>query len=166
MFEKGKRLVVSLAACGVVALALAASAGAAPTRFSGKVCPLLSHALVASVHVPTNCAQHKTVTTPLGTLWTGVWGVDKIGAARLSVGIQKSSAAFLAAAKSHKPLGKPIGIGKWSGEQGLANGKTVDGITFIVGPYYVIITLVTGPKRPLSTSAPFVKLAKVVAKHL
>jgi hypothetical protein len=166
MFEQGKHCVVALTACAVVALGVVASAGAAPASFSGKVCPLLSQKIVASVHVPTNCAQQKTVTSPLGTVWTGVWGTNKFGAARLSVGIQKASAAFLAAAESHKPLGKPIGIGKWSGEQGLANGKTADGITFIVGPYYVVITLNTGPAHPLSSSAPFIKLAKVVAKRL
>jgi hypothetical protein len=138
----------------------------ASSTFSGKVCPMLTAKIVASVHVPANCVQQKTVTSPLGTVSTAVWGKNTIVGPRLSVGVDKASAAYLQVAQSHKPPGQSIGIGSWSGEEGLANGKTADSIVFIKDGYYVTITLNTGPQHPLPTSAPFIALAKVVAKQL
>jgi hypothetical protein len=163
--SKQRRLSVAtaLAACG---FAVVTSTAPGAAGFSGKVCPMLGAKTVASVHVPAHCTQQKTVHSALGTVWTGVWGTNKIGAARLSVGIDKASAAFLKAATSSKAPGKPVGIGKWSGETGLSNGRTADGIIFVVGQYYVTITLNTDPKRPLKSAAPFVALAKIVAKQL
>ncbi len=151
----------------VCAAGTAGSASAATSsKFTGKVCPLLTANVVASVHVPANCKQQKTVKSALGTVATAVWGKNSVGGPRLSVGIDKASAAFLKAAVSSKPPGKSVGIGKWSGETGLANGRTADGIVFVVDGYYVTITLNTPPNKPLKSSAPFIKLAKIVAKQL
>jgi hypothetical protein len=162
-----RRLLGALAAVSVLAGLAGEAAPASTSKFTGKVCPLLTAKVVATVHVPATCTQQKTVTGSLGTITTGVWAKGKSFAGpRLTVGINKASAAYLRAALSSKPLGKPAGIGKWSGETGLANGKTSDGIIFVTGGYYVTITLSTGPEHPLASSAPLIALAKIVAKQL
>jgi hypothetical protein len=167
MFRRVAVLGLVLGALGPVAAGVAAPLSAAKTsKFTGNVCALLTAKVVASVHVPANCKQQKTVKSALGTVTTGVWGKNLIGGPRLSVGINKASAAFLKAAVSSKAPGKPLGIGKWSGETGLANGKTADAIIFVADGYYVSIALNTPPNKPLKSSAPFIKLAKIVAKQL
>src|SRR5271163_1972152 len=106
-----------------VAVCFGSLVSSANAAFSGQVCPMLKAAMVAAVHVPSNCAQQKTETSSLGTVRVAVWGVNAVGKPRLGVSIDKASSVFLTVAESHKAPGNSIGIGSWSGEQGLANGK-------------------------------------------
>ena len=68
--------------------------------------------------------------------------------------------------RTHKGTGKSVGIGSWSSDDGLANGKTADSMAFIEDGYCVVITLETGLDHPLQSEAPFIALAKVIAKQL
>lgn len=164
--SKVRLVAVALAAGCVVAVA-AAAASAAGRASSGNVCGMVTAKQAAAVHIKLGCTQQKTVQNSQGTISTAVWGPNKITGPRLSVGIWKlSSAAFLAALKAGHASGKSVGIGDWSRESGLANGKTADGVAFEIHGYFVLIALTTPTNAPLSTPAPLIALAKTVAKHL
>lgn len=161
------RLVVVSAVVGCLVAAAATPVSAAGRAVSGNVCGMVTAKQAAAVHIKLSCTQQKTVQNSQGTIQTAVWGPNKITGPRLSVGIWKlSNAAFLAALKAGHASGKSVGIGNWSRESGLANGKTSDGVAFVIHGYFVLIALTTPANAPLSTPAPLIALAKAVAKHI
>jgi hypothetical protein len=164
-----RQLKIRLVAAAMVASAVAilVTTATAAGSFSGKVCSMVSAKQVLAVHVPTNCTQQKTVTSSEGTVQTGIWGKNSLAGPRLSVGIWKvANANFLTVLKSSHASGKPVGIGNWSREDGLANGKTADSVSFLKGSYFVLIALTTAPNRPLKNAKPLIALAKTVASKL
>ena len=148
-------------------LTLGLTIGALPAgaAFTGKVCPLLKAGQLASVNIAPTCAQSKTLVTSLGTQWTATWGEATIAGPHLTVSILRASPAYLAAVESDGSTGKPV-VGSWWKDEGLSNANTHGAVSFVIDGYFVGITLGTGPKHPLDSEAPFIAVAKVVAKKL
>ena len=91
------RGIVCTLAAGGVALAAPVAYGAS-AGFSGNVCKILTKSQVATLHVPTSCAQLKPTKSSLGTVTTAVWGVGKITGPDVSVAVWKvTNSAFLPA---------------------------------------------------------------------
>jgi hypothetical protein len=67
------RLATALVAVGIAA-GLIASAPAAATSFSGKVCKLVNPVAVTRLDVVDACTPSKTSHTPVATVWAARWG--------------------------------------------------------------------------------------------
>jgi hypothetical protein len=167
MMHLRSRVTMTLAVTLLATACYSVSAVGASARFNA--CGLLSARQLSTVHVKSGgrCSQKSAPFKVYATTTTAAWGRLGAGSGYLLAAVYSVKPPYVAAARQLLDKGgTSVGVGAWSSFEGLANGKTSGSITFGVGNYVVNLSFGTATGHPLTSSKPFIALAKRIAAKL
>jgi hypothetical protein len=167
MMHLRSRVILTLAVTLLATACYSGSAVGASARLNA--CGLLSARQLSTIHVKNGgrCSQKTAPFKAYATITTATWGRLGVGSGYVLAGVYAVKPAYVSAARQLLDKGgTSVGVGAWSSFEGLANGKTGGSITFGVGNYVVNLSFGTATGHPLTSSKPFIALAKGIAAKL